>query len=49
MWRNVNLKILLSSYEVTGSSVEEITNEVNGILERHHRFMENVCSGSTGN
>jgi putative Mg2+ transporter-C (MgtC) family protein len=43
-----NLKILLSSYEVTGSSVEEITNEVNGILERHHRFMENVCSGSTG-
>jgi putative Mg2+ transporter-C (MgtC) family protein len=43
-----NLKILLSSYEVTGSNVEEISNEVNRILENHHRFMENVSSGSTG-
>jgi putative Mg2+ transporter-C (MgtC) family protein len=43
-----NLKILLSSYEVTGSSVEEISNEVNRILESHHRFMENIITGSTG-
>ena len=43
-----NLKLLLSSYEVTGASVEEITNEVNRILEPHHRLMQNVSSGSTG-
>jgi putative Mg2+ transporter-C (MgtC) family protein len=43
-----NIKVLLSSYEVTGSSVEEISNEVNRILERHHRLMKNMCSGSTG-
>jgi putative Mg2+ transporter-C (MgtC) family protein len=42
-----NVKILLSSYEVTGSSVEEITNEVNRILEPHHRLMQNVATGST--
>ncbi|HEY1677553.1 MAG TPA: MgtC/SapB family protein [Candidatus Sulfotelmatobacter sp.] len=42
-----NLKILLSSYEVTGPSVEEIGTEVNRILESHHRFMQNVLSGST--
>ena len=29
-----NLKVLLSSYEVTGASVEEISNEVNRILEK---------------
>jgi uncharacterized membrane protein YhiD involved in acid resistance len=43
-----NLKILLSSYEVTGSSVEEISNEVSRILEDHHRLMQNVSSASTG-
>ena len=43
-----NLKVLLSSYEVTGSSVEEISNEVNRILEANHRLMQNVNSGSTG-
>ena len=37
-----NLKILLTSYEVTGASVEEISNEVNRILEGHHRMMQNV-------
>jgi putative Mg2+ transporter-C (MgtC) family protein len=42
-----NLKVLLSSYEVTGASVEEISNEVNRILESHHRLMQNVSSGST--
>jgi len=42
-----NLKTLLNSYEVTGKSVEEISQEVNGILEREHRMMQNVVSGST--
>lgn len=43
-----NLKTLLTSYEVTGGSVEEITQEVNRILEHKHRLMQNVESGSTG-
>lgn len=43
-----NLKILLSSYEVTGPSVDQISNEVNRILEVHHRLMQNVSSGNTG-
>lgn len=43
-----NLKVLLSSYEVTGPSVEQISNEVNRILEANHRLMQNVNSGSTG-
>jgi putative Mg2+ transporter-C (MgtC) family protein len=42
-----NLKTLLISYEVTGKSVEEITLEVNRILEHKHRMMQNVVSGST--
>lgn len=42
-----NLKTLLNSYEVTGGSVDEITQEVNRILERKHRMMLNVLSGST--
>lgn len=43
-----NLKMLLSSYEVTGASVEEVSNEVNRILEGQHRLMQNVNSASTG-
>jgi putative Mg2+ transporter-C (MgtC) family protein len=43
-----NLKLLMTSYEVTGRSIDEITNEVNRILEQHHRLMENVESGNTG-
>ena len=43
-----NLKTLLNTYEVTGASVDEITQEVNRILERSHRMMQNVLSGSTG-
>lgn len=46
--RNFNLKTLLVSYEVTGTSVEEISQEVNRILERQHRMMQNAVSGSTG-
>ena len=44
----MNLKLLMSSYEVTGETVEQISNEVNRILEPHHRLMQNVASGSTG-
>jgi putative Mg2+ transporter-C (MgtC) family protein len=43
-----NIKLLMSSYEVTGASVEEISNEVNRILESHHRMMQNILSGNTG-
>ncbi len=43
-----NLKLLMSSFEVTGGSLEEISQEVNRILESHHRLMQNVASGSTG-
>src|ERR1700724_756024 len=42
-----NIKLLMTCYEVTGASVEEISNEVNGILERRHRMMKNMLSGNT--
>jgi putative Mg2+ transporter-C (MgtC) family protein len=45
--RTFNLKTLLTSYEVTGASVEEISLEVNRILERRHRMMQNMLSGIT--
>ncbi len=48
MEETFNLKLLLTSYEVTGASAEEIANEVNRILEGHHRLMQNVLSGNTG-
>ena len=43
-----NLKQLVVSYEVTGGSVEEITQEVNRILEREHRMMRNELTADTG-
>jgi putative Mg2+ transporter-C (MgtC) family protein len=43
-----NLKLLMTSYEVRGGSLDEITNEVNRILEQYHRLMQNVAAGSTG-
>jgi putative Mg2+ transporter-C (MgtC) family protein len=43
-----NLKLLMTSYEVRGGSLDAITNEVNRILEQHHRLMQNVMTGSTG-
>lgn len=48
MEETFNLKLLLNSYEVTGPSIEEITNEVNRILESHHRLMQNMNSANTG-
>lgn len=43
-----NLKLLKTGYEVTGASVDVVSNEVNRILEGHHRLMQNVLSGDTG-
>jgi putative Mg2+ transporter-C (MgtC) family protein len=43
-----NLKLLLTSYEVTGSSVEQVSVEVNRILEHDHRMMQNVETASAG-
>ncbi len=48
MEQTFNLKTLLTCYEVTGASVEEISQEVNRILERKHRMMQNMLSGNTG-
>src|SRR6266536_2267599 len=48
MEESFNLKLLMTSYEVTGDSIEEISNEVNRILEGYHRLMKNICSGNTG-
>jgi len=49
MEQTFNVKLIMSSYEVTGPSIEEISNEVNRVLESHHRLMQNVASGNTGN
>ncbi len=46
--RTFNLKTLLNCYEVTGGTVDEITREVNRILEHQHRMMQNVVTGTTG-
>jgi len=48
MEETFNIKLLMTSYEVTGASVEEISNEVNRILEPHHRLMQNTLTGNTG-
>jgi putative Mg2+ transporter-C (MgtC) family protein len=45
--RTFNVKTLMISYEVTGESVDEITREVNRILEYKHRMMQNALSGAT--
>jgi putative Mg2+ transporter-C (MgtC) family protein len=44
-----NLKLLLTSYEVTGTSVEGVSVEVSRILELTHRMMLNVESANAGN
>lgn len=48
MEETLNIKLLLMTYEVTGATMEEISNEVNRILERRHRMMQNTLSGNTG-
>ena len=47
MEETFNIKLLMMTYEVSGASVEVISNEVNRILESHHRLMKNMCSGNT--
>jgi putative Mg2+ transporter-C (MgtC) family protein len=42
-----NVKLLLWSYEVTGASPTEVSQEVNRILESHHRLMQNIVTGET--
>jgi putative Mg2+ transporter-C (MgtC) family protein len=41
------LKLLTYSYEAIGSSIEDITAEVNRLLEPIHAIMENVQSAAT--
>jgi putative Mg2+ transporter-C (MgtC) family protein len=42
MERQLNLKLLVHSYEVTGRSADEITAEVNHVLEKMHSIIKNV-------
>ncbi len=46
--RTFNLKTILTTYEVTGNNVDQITQELHRILERRHRMMQNVMNGNTG-
>jgi putative Mg2+ transporter-C (MgtC) family protein len=48
MEETFNLKLLVMGYEVIGLGVEEISNEVNRILEGHHRMMQNTLTANTG-
>src|ERR1700751_138530 len=43
-----NLKRLMMTYEATGTTVEQVSREVNRILECEHRMMLNVLAGDTG-
>jgi putative Mg2+ transporter-C (MgtC) family protein len=43
-----SLEHLLSTFEVTGKSVDEIIQEEDHILEHKNRMMQNVTSGRTG-
>jgi putative Mg2+ transporter-C (MgtC) family protein len=43
----LNLKLAVHSYEITGNSAEEITHEVNRILEPLHAMMQNVQVAAT--
>jgi putative Mg2+ transporter-C (MgtC) family protein len=48
MEETFNVKLLMTSYEVTGGSIDSISNEVTRILEPHHRLMQNIATGNTG-
>ncbi len=43
----LNLKLLINTYEVTGGNADEITAEVNRILENNHSLMKNVQVAAT--
>jgi putative Mg2+ transporter-C (MgtC) family protein len=47
MEETFNIKLLMTCYEVTGATVEEISKEVNRILEPHHRLMKDAVSANT--
>jgi len=47
MEESFNIKLLMSSYEVTGPSLDIVNREVNRILESHHRMMQNALTGET--
>ena len=40
--RFMNLKVMMQAYEVAGSSADQTTAEVNGVLESLHFIMQNV-------
>jgi putative Mg2+ transporter-C (MgtC) family protein len=43
----LNLKVTAHTYEVTGRSADDVTSEVNRILESIHALMQNVQTAST--
>ena len=45
--RSLNLKRMLYAYEVTGSSAEEVTREINGLLEPLHSVPQNLQCAPT--
>ncbi len=45
--RQFNLKLLVYSYEITGQNSDEMTTEINGILERVHSMAQNIQLAST--
>ncbi len=45
--RRFNLKLVINSYEVTGSNADDLRVEVNGALESIHAMMENVQVAET--
>ncbi|HVI10456.1 MAG TPA: MgtC/SapB family protein [Candidatus Binatia bacterium] len=46
--RTFNVKTLLYTYEVSGQGADEVSHEVNRILEHDHRMMQNPTVGDTG-
>jgi putative Mg2+ transporter-C (MgtC) family protein len=47
MERQLNLKLMVFTYEVTGRHLDEIIAEVNRILEKLHSLMKNVAVAPT--
>jgi len=45
--QRLNIKLLVNTYEVTGSGADVISSEVNLVLERIHAMMQNVQVAAT--
>jgi len=43
----MNLKMMIHSYEVTGSSADDLARQVNGLLEPMHVLLQNVQAAPT--